>query len=73
MVDVASDSWASGAPKKMREFESSRNFDENSTSSSLPKFLVYLACSSCTTDGSLLIDCKKKIDVDYSKNVDYYT
>ena len=57
----------------MREFESSRNFDGNSTSDPLPKLLIYLACSSCTTDGSLLIDCKKKIDVDYSKNVDYYT
>lgn len=73
LVDIASDSWTSGAPKKMREFESSRNFDGNSISDPLPKFLVYLACSSCTTDGSLLIECKKKVNVDYSKNIDHYT
>ena len=73
LVDVASDSWTSGVPKKMREFEENRNFDENSISDPLPKFLIYLACSTCTTDGSLLIDCKKKIAVDYNRDINYYT
>ena len=73
LVDVASNSWSVGAPSKFREFESSTGFDDNTPSDPLPKFLVYHGCSTCTTDGSVVIYCKKKIEVDFTKNLNYYT
>ena len=73
LVDIASNSWSVGAPSKFREFESSTNFDGNTTSDPLPKFLVYHGCSTCTIDGSTVIYCKKKIEVDFTKNLNYYT
>jgi hypothetical protein len=33
---------------------------------------MYYGCSSCTTDGTTAIYCKKKIEVDYSKDMNYY-
>ena len=72
-MDIASNSWSVGAPSKFREFESSTSFDGNTTSDPLPKFLVYHGCSTCTIDGSTAIYCKKKIEVDFTKNLNYYT
>lgn len=70
LVDVAANAWNSGVPKKMRDFETKTKFDGNSTSAKLPKILVYHGCSTCALE--LVVYLKKKIDVDYSKDFNYY-
>lgn len=72
LVDVASNNWSTGAPSELRAFEARTGFDGNSVSDQLPKILVYHGCSSCTADGTTAIYCKKKIEVDYSKDMNYY-
>lgn len=72
LVDIASNTWNFGAPNKFRQFEQATNFDGNTTSDPLPKFLVYHGCSTCTADGSTVIYCKKKIEVDFTKSLSYY-
>lgn len=72
LIDAASNDWTTGAPAELRAFEARTGFDGNSVSDQLPKILVYHGCSSCTTDGTTAIYCKKKIEVDYSKDMNYY-
>lgn len=73
LLDAASSSWSSGAPARIRQFESEVQFHGNSTSDPLPKMLLYHGCSTCTVDGSTLVYTRQKIVVDSTKQLSYYT
>lgn len=72
LLDAASSSWSSGAPARIRQFETEVQFHGNSTSDPLPKMLVYHGCSSCTVDGSIAVYTRRKVEVDSSKSLSYY-
>ena len=73
LVDVASSTWSGGAPARVRQFESEVQFHGNSTTDPLPKMLVYHGCSTCTVDGSIAVYTRRKVEVDSSKSLSYYT
>lgn len=73
MAEVRSDDWGSALGVAVRQFESETAFHGNSASDPLPKLLVYHGCSSCTSDGSLAVYCRRKITVEAEKDYSYYT
>lgn len=73
LVDVASSTWSGGAPARVRQFETEVQFHNNTTSDPLPKMLVYHGCSTCTVDGSIAVYTRRKVEVDSSKSLSYYT
>lgn len=71
-LNVKTDTWTSGFPSALRQFEREARFDGNTPDDSLPKILVYHGCSGCVVSG-VAVYCRKKIEIAGDHDQAYYS